>query len=243
MSKKKHPTRGHLPKGLTLLYEDKDILVVDKPAGMLTMGTDTRKTGTAYWFLTDYVKKGQLKCRNRIFIIHRLDQSTSGVLLFAKSETIKDRLQNQWQQAEKKYLAMVHGHWMEKEGILTSYLAENKAYVVYSTKDTEKGKLAQTAYKVLKEIGPFSLLEITLLTGRKNQIRVQMADAKHPVVGDKKYGKTDGDGYSHLLLHSKSISFAHPVTGLPLTFEAKVPIYFNDPGKKTRGTDGSSRQG
>ena len=233
MSKKKHPTRGHLPKGLTLLYEDKDILVVDKPAGMLTMGTDTRKTGTAYYLLTDYVKKGAAKSRNRIFIVHRLDQWTSGVLLFAKSEDVKERLKDQWKQTEKKYLAVVHGLWAVKEGVLSSYLAENKAYVVYSTKDPEKGKLAQTAYKVLQEIGPFSLLGITLLTGRKNQIRVQMADCKHPVVGDRKYGKTGGDGFDHLLLHAKSISFAHPVTGVPLTFEAKVPTYFNDPAKKT----------
>ncbi len=226
MSKKKHPARGHLPKGLALLYEDNAILVVDKPAGMLTMGTDTRKTGTAYCLLTDYVKKGQPKSKNRIFIVHRLDRETSGVLLFAKSEQAKERLMDQWKQTEKKYLAVVHGRWEKKEGVLTSYLAENKAYVVYSTKDAEKGKLAQTAYKVCDEIGPFSRLDITLMTGRKNQIRVQMADAGHPVVGDKKYGKSGGDGYDHLLLHSRSICFTHPVTGLSLTFEAKVPVYF-----------------
>lgn len=227
MHKKRRAGERHLPHDLKILHEDKDLLVVDKPAGLLTMGTDTHKTVTAYYILTDYVKKGVLKSRNRIFIVHRLDQWTSGVLLFAKSEDVKERLKDQWKQTEKKYLAVVHGHWNQKEGVLTSYLAENKAYVVYSTKDTEKGKLAQTAYKVLKEIGPFSLLEITLLTGRKNQVRVQMADHGHPVVGDRKYGKSD-DGCKRLLLHAQSISFPHPVTGKLLTVQSRVPNAFNE---------------
>jgi 23S rRNA-/tRNA-specific pseudouridylate synthase len=110
--------------------------------------------------------------------------------------------------------------------VITSYLAEKKAYVVYSTTDVTKGKLAHTAYKVLKETKRFSLLEINLLTGRKNQIRVHMADMGHPIVGDRKYGKTN-DGYERLALHSKSISFKHPVSGEQMTFEAKVPNCFN----------------
>ena len=132
----------------------------------------------------------------------------------------------QWKDTDKKYVAVVYGHWAAKEGIITSYLAENKAYVVYSTTDVTKGKLAHTAYKVLKETKQFSLLEITLLTGRKNQIRVHMADKGHPVVGDRKYGKAR-DGYSRLALHSKLISFKHPTSGEQMTFEAKVPDYFN----------------
>ena len=132
----------------------------------------------------------------------------------------------QWKDTDKKYVAVVYGHWTAKEGIITSYLAENKAYVVYSTTDVTKGKLAHTAYKVLKETKQFSLLEITLLTGRKNQIRVHMADKGHPVVGDRKYGKAR-DGYGRLALHSKLISFKHPTSGEQMTFEAKVPDYFN----------------
>ena len=143
--------RRHLPQGLEILYEDKDILVVNKPAGMLTVATETNKTKTAYWFLMDYVRKGSVKSRNRIFIVHRLDQWTSGVLLFAKSEEIKFVLQAGWKETKKKYAAIVHGQLAKKEGVITSYLAENAAYVVYSTKDATKGKLAHTAYKVLKE--------------------------------------------------------------------------------------------
>ena len=218
-------SRRRLPRGLAILYEDNDILVVDKPAGLLTVGTDSNKTRTAYYILTDYVRKGSLKSRNRIFIVHRLDQWTSGVLVFAKSEEVKLRLQEQWKDTQKKYLAIVHGRLSQKEGIITSYLAENKAFVVYSTTDAAKGKLARTAYKVLKEAGNFSLLEVNLLTGRKNQIRVHLADKGHPIAGDRKYGKAD-DGYKRLALHSKSISFKHPTTGRQMTFESKVPTYF-----------------
>jgi tRNA pseudouridine32 synthase/23S rRNA pseudouridine746 synthase/23S rRNA pseudouridine1911/1915/1917 synthase len=225
MPKKKRSTNKHLPKGLKILYEDKDILVVDKPAGLLSVATATNKTRTAYYFLTDYVRKGCPKSRNRLFTVHRLDQWTSGVLVFAKSEEIKLQLQAQWKETEKKYLAVVHGHPAQKEGIITSYLAENKAFVVYSTPDPAKGKLSRTAYKVLKETGQFSLLEVGLLTGRKNQIRVHLADSGHPVVGDRKYGKA-ADRFRRLALHSKSISFKHPATGEQMTFESKAPAYF-----------------
>ena len=226
MPKKKRSTGGHLPRGLEILYEDNDILVVDKPAGLLTVSTPTDKTRTAHYILTDYVRKGCAKSRNRSFTVHRLDQWTSGVLVFAKSEEVKLRLQARWKDAQKKYLAVVHGRPSPKEGIITSYLAENKAFVVYSTTNPAKGKLAQTAYKVLKETGRFSLLEITLLTGRKNQIRVHLADKGHPVVGDRKYGKDDG--YRRLALHSKSISFKHPADGRLMTFQTNLPNYFND---------------
>jgi len=218
--------KRHLPKGLEIIYEDRDILVVDKPAGLLTVGTATNKSRTAHYFLTDYVRKGSLKSRNRIFTVHRLDQWTSGVLIFAKSEDVKLRLQAQWKDTEKKYIAVVYGHLTEKEGIISSYLAENKAYTVYSTTDAAKGKLAHTAYKVLKETKQFSLLEVNLLTGRKNQIRVHLADKGHPVVGDRKYGN-DKDGYRRLALHSQSISFKHPTSGERMTFKTKVPYYFN----------------
>jgi tRNA pseudouridine32 synthase/23S rRNA pseudouridine746 synthase/23S rRNA pseudouridine1911/1915/1917 synthase len=212
---------------LEILYEDGDILVVDKPAGLLTMGTQTNKSKTAYYILTDYVRKGNPRSRNRIFIVHRLDQLTSGVLVFAKSEEAKFSLQTQWKDTRKKYVAVVHGQMVPKSGTITSYLAENKAYVVYSTTDATKGKLAHTAYKVLKENGRFSLLEIDLLTGRKNQIRVHMADNGHPVAGDRKYGDAR-DGCKRLALHARSISFKHPATGQEMTFEAKVPGFFSD---------------
>jgi tRNA pseudouridine32 synthase/23S rRNA pseudouridine746 synthase/23S rRNA pseudouridine1911/1915/1917 synthase len=225
MRKRKYTSDRRLPRGLAIIYEDDDILVADKPAGLLTMGTDAEKTRTAYYILTDYVRKGCAKSRKRIFIVHRLDRETSGVVVFAKSEEAKLRLQGQWEDVEKKYLAVVYGRLTEKAGVITSYLAENRAYVVYSTPDAGKGKLARTAYKVLKETERFSLLEIGLLTGRKNQIRVHLADKGHPVVGDRKYGKSK-DAYKRLALHSKSISFKHPISGRQLTFEAEVPGYF-----------------
>jgi RluA family pseudouridine synthase len=219
--------KRRLSRGLEIIYEDEDILVVNKPAGLLTVGTATNKTRTAYYILTDYVRKVCLKSRKRIFIVHRLDQWTSGVMLFAKSEQIKERLQDQWKDTEKKYIAVVHGRPSEKEGIISSYLSENKAYKVYSTTDAAKGKPAHTAYKVLKQTRQFSMLEINPLTGRKNQIRVHLADKGHPVVGDRKYGKA-GDGYRRLALHSQSISFNHPASGRQMTFKTKVPGYFHD---------------
>ena len=227
MEKKTNPAAKYrrLPMGLEIIYEDKDILVVNKPAGLLTMGTETNKTRTAYFILTDYVRKGQAKSRNRIFIVHRLDQSTSGVLVFAKNEDAKFRLQEMWENTEKKYIALVHGRLGEKEGIISSYLAENNAHFVYSTTSSIKGKLAKTAYKIIQETELFSLLEINLITGRKNQIRVHLADKGHPIVGDDKYGKKDG--HKQLALHAKSISFKHPISNIQMTFETKPPGHIN----------------
>ena len=226
MHKHSNPSTKFLPRGLVLLHEDRDILVVDKPAGLLTMGTDSDKTRTAYFILTDYVRKGYSKSRNRIFIVHRLDRETSGILIFAKNIEAKLCLQDQWRETEKKYLAVVHGQCDRKAETISTYLAENKARVVYSTSDTTKGKLARTAYKVLKQTKDLALLEVDLLTGRKHQIRVHLAGIGHAVVGDEKYGKGDR-GHLRLALHARSISFKHPFSGTRLTFETKVPVYFN----------------
>jgi RluA family pseudouridine synthase len=220
------PGAKFLPRGLVLLHEDRDILVVDKPAGLLTMGTESDKIRTAYFILTDYVRKGYSKSRNRIFIVHRLDRETSGILVVAKSIEAKLCLQDQWKETAKKYLAVVHGQCDRKAETITTYLIENKAHIVYSTTDAAKGKLARTAYKVLKQTKHFALLEVDLLTGRKHQIRVHLANIGHAVVGDKKYGKGDR-GVTRLALHARSISFKHPFSGERLTFETKVPAYFN----------------
>jgi 23S rRNA pseudouridine1911/1915/1917 synthase len=209
-----------------ILHEDRDIIVVDKPAGLLTISTDREKSRTAYFILTDYVRKGVAKSRNRIFIVHRLDRETSGILIFAKNEEAKFRLQSQWQDTKKNYLAVVHGRCKLHAHTITTYLAGNRARGVYTTTDTRKGKLSHTAYKVLKETRDFSLLQIELLTGRKHQIRVHLAGIGHPVVGDDRYGK-DNKRRQRLALHAQSISFKHPFTGAVLTFETKVPIFFN----------------
>jgi RluA family pseudouridine synthase len=220
------PNGKLLPGGLAILHEDQDLIVVDKPPGLLTISTDKEKSRTAYFILTDYVRKGVAKSRNRIFIVHRLDRETSGILLFAKSEAAKFRLQSQWQDTQKKYLAVVHGRCEKRAETITTYLAENQAHGVYTTNDARKGKLAHTAYKVLKQTKDFSLLEVDLLTGRKHQIRVHLAGIGHPVVGDQRYGK-EHKAHHRLALHARSISFTHPFSGEPLTFATKVPVYFN----------------
>ena len=138
-----------------------------------------------------------------------------------------DCLKDRWDETKKTYIAIVHGRLKAKEGVIASYLTENTRHVVYSTTDAAIGKLARTAYKVLKETPQFSLLEIDLLTGRKNQIRVHMADQGHPVVGDRKYGDNT-DRFTRLALHSKSISFPHPTRDERMTIEAKVPGCFRE---------------
>jgi len=214
-----------LPRGLALIYEDDDILVVDKPAGLLTIATTREKTRTAYFALTNYLRKGSARSPVRLFIVHRLDRETSGVLVFAKTAEAKMRLQDQWKETEKKYLAVVHGRPAKSVQTITTYLAENKAHIVYSTADTAEGKLSRTAYGVLRQAKDFCLLEVTPLTGRKHQIRVHLAGIGHPIVGDPKYGKA-GDSHSRLALHARSLTFNHPGSGKRLTFEAPVPGFF-----------------
>jgi tRNA pseudouridine32 synthase/23S rRNA pseudouridine746 synthase/23S rRNA pseudouridine1911/1915/1917 synthase len=226
MRQPSHPNGKHRLGGIEILYEDRDIIVIDKPAGLLTISTDREKSRTAYFILTDYVRGGAAKSRNRIFIVHRLDRETSGIVIFAKNEQAKFRLQSQWRDTKKQYLAVVHGHCEMREKTITSYLAENQAHRVYTTNDPRKGRLAHTAYKVLKKTRDFSLLEIELLTGRKHQIRVHLADVGHPVVGDERYGN-EHKRHQRLALHARAIFFKHPFTGEPLAFETKVPVFFN----------------
>lgn len=216
--------KGRL-KGIKIVYEDRDILVIDKPPGLLSMGTDADKENTAYSILTDYVRKGYVKSRNRIFIVHRLDRDTSGLLIFAKNERAKLSLQNQWDKVQKKYLTVVYGTLPDKSGVITSYLAENAARMVYSTLNKSIGKLATTVYNVLKENKGLSLLEVDLVTGRKNQIRVHLPEKGYPIVGDKKFGRKD-DSRKRMALHSYSISFMHPFSGKRMMFEAPLPEYF-----------------
>jgi RluA family pseudouridine synthase len=226
-SPNKYPSKKHQPRGLTILYEDHDILVVDKINGLLTMGTDREKQKTAYFLLNDYVKKGNQRSRNRVFIVHRLDRDTSGILIFAKNEMTKRYLQDNWKEFTKTYFTVVYGKFQDKEGVITSYLLENKAYRMYSVKDSDKGKFAKTGYKVIKESNKFSLLEINLFTGRKNQIRVHLSEKGHPILGDNTYGKAD-KGVKRLALHSASLKITHPVTKKEMSFETGIPLFFKD---------------
>lgn len=225
MSATKRLSAKYQPKGLTILHEDRDIIVVEKPCGLLTIGTDRDKSRTVHTILNEYVRKGDPRSRNRVYIVHRLDRETSGILILAKSEAAKIYLQEHWQETDKRYLTVVHGTIGEKTGIISSYLAENSAFRVYSTNDPTRGKLSHTEYTVLKEARGLSLLEIHLLTGRKHQIRVHLSEKGNPVVGDSKYGKGN-EAHGTLALHARSISFNHPVSGRQLTFETSVPDYF-----------------
>lgn len=220
---RKAPKRRHARmKGLVILHEDRDIIVVNKEAGLLTIATDDIRTRTAYFLLTDYVRKGTVKSHQRVFIVHRLDRETSGVLVFARTEAAKRQLQDHWDTAEKHYLAVVHGRMPQAEGVITSYLTENAALRVYSTPDPARGRLARTAYEVLQTPPGFSVLEVALLTGRKHQIRVHLAEQGNPVSGDRKYGQR-GDTATRLALHARSLTIAHPYSGERMTFEAALP--------------------
>ncbi|MBI5485512.1 MAG: RluA family pseudouridine synthase [Deltaproteobacteria bacterium] len=220
----KHPALKHQPRGLKVLYEDRDVIVVEKPSGLLTIGTDRDKLRTVHSILNDYVRKGDPRSRNRIYIVHRLDRETSGILVLAKSEPVKLSLQEKWQETDKRYLTVVHGILEPKAGTISSHLAENSAFTVYSTPDATLGKLSRTEYTVLKEARGFTLLEIHLLTGRKHQIRVHLSEKGHPVAGDKRYGKGN-DGFGTLALHARSLSFNHPVSGTRMSFETGLPDF------------------
>jgi tRNA pseudouridine32 synthase/23S rRNA pseudouridine746 synthase/23S rRNA pseudouridine1911/1915/1917 synthase len=210
---------------LTLLYLDRDVIVIAKPVGLLTIGTDGDKSRTVHAILNDYVRKGNPKSRQRVYVVHRLDRDTSGTLVFARSEAAKQYLQDHWGETEKTYLAVVYGSLAPPEGTISSYLAENRALRVYSTTDADAGKLSHTEYRTLREARGLSLLAIRLHTGRKHQIRVQLAEKGHPIVGDKKYGRA-GDSHQWLALHAQSLTFTQPVTGERLTCSTSMPDHF-----------------
>lgn len=212
-------------QGLRVLYEDQHLLVADKPAGLLTIATDSEKQNTAYHHLMDYVREKNPS--NRIFIVHRLDRDTSGVIVFAKQEEIKRRFQEHWKEiiTERAYIAVVEGPVSKKEDRVRSWLLETKTKHVYSSSQPGDGLEAVTHYKVLQTSSRYSLLEIHLETGRKNQIRVHMQDIGHPIVGDKKYG-SDINPLRRLALHARVLAFNHLVTNQSMRFETEIPPQF-----------------
>lgn len=218
-------TGRHPAGGLRIVYLDNELLVVDKPSGLLTVGTDRDKTRTAHYFLNDYVRKGNPKSRERVYVVHRLDRETSGLLVFARSEAAKTFLQEHWDEAEKSYFAVVHGEVSPAQGTIRSALVESAAMRVYSTADTTLGKMAVTEYRVLRTGRGFSLLEIALRTGRKHQIRVHMAELGHPLAGDSRYGRPDRA--PRLALHASSLTIPHPASGKRLNFTSKMPVEFD----------------
>ena len=215
--------REKVAKNIDIIYEDKDIIVINKPSGLLTVATEKEKNKTPYHLVMEYLKKKNKN--NRIFIIHRLDKDTSGIIMFAKNERAKHLYQDNWNDIVKKrcYYAVIDGKMQNKEGTIKSYLKEN-GNMVYSVKD-RSGKLAITEYKVLKERKNISLLDINLKTGRKNQIRVHMKENKTPILGDLKYGEKS-KLINRLALHAYKLELINPVTKKLLTFEVNMPNEF-----------------
>lgn len=205
--------------GLKIIYEDNLFLVIDKPAPLLTVATDKEKEKTAYVLASKYVKQQNIK--NRIYVLHRLDKDTSGVLVFCKNEDIKEELQNKWNDVvtKREYYAVVEGSLLKKQGVIKSYLKEDKTRMVYSSKNKD-GKLAITEYQVIKENKQYSLVNVNILTGRKNQIRVHFKDLGNPLVGDTKYGSTCNP-IGRLCLHASCICFNYKEK--EYTFSSPIP--------------------
>ena len=223
LDRSKHKMSFH-SNNLEIVYEDPYLLVIDKRAGLLSMSNNTRQE-TVQTVLNRYLEKGG--GRNTSHIVHRLDRDTSGLMVYAKDIKTQQNLVEGWQQlvTDRRYVALVEGILDDKQGKIESWLTEDKRFVTHSSPVDNGGKFAVTYYNVLQEGGGYSLVECELMTGRKNQIRVHMADLGHPVVGDHKYGSTD-DSIRRLGLHAYVLCFRHPVTGKLLRFETPIPVCF-----------------
>ncbi len=210
---------------IKLVYEDNDIIVINKGSGILSVSTDNVKDGTAYNILRDYLKKKDP--RLMLFVVHRLDRDTSGLMMFAKNVEAKEAMQHNWNNMVlgRRYVAVVEGKVEQEEGVVKSYLAETSQFEVYSTQNPDEGQLAITRFKRLQCNNGYSLMELSLDTGRKNQIRVHMKDLGHPIVGDRKYG-AKASPIHRLGLHARTLHFAHPVTKKEMLFETPIPSRF-----------------
>lgn len=211
-----------------ILYEDRELLVIDKPAGLLTISTGSQEPeDTAYRQMTAYVRRKNPE--NRIFVVHRLDRDTSGVVVFAKDPVIKEALQEKWDElvTYRGYYAIAEGKMEEPAGRLTSWLKETRTHIVYSSRKAGDGKPAVTNYEMIRQNPDYSFLRVWLETGRKNQIRVQLSELGHPVTGDKKYG-AKRDPLKRLGLHAWKLELTHPFTGKRLDLIAEPPQKFAD---------------
>ena len=211
-----------LPGGVRIRHEDEAIIVIEKPAGLLSIATDEGEGRTAYAILTEHVRGGNRQSRARVWIVHRLDRETSGLMVLAKSEAAKRALQDNWDAAEKKYLAVVEGVPPLESGRLASHLDESDAAKVRIVSKGETSRHAVTHYRVKKKGRSTTLLELTLETGRRHQIRVQLAEAGCPIVGDKRYGARTNP-VRRVALHAARLSFPHPITGGMMRFESVLP--------------------
>lgn len=220
---KNNVVESDVTNDIKIIYEDKEIIVIDKPTGILTIATEKDKNDTKniYNILSNYVKKKN--DNNKIFIVHRLDKDTSGVMVFAKNINVKNYLQNNWNEITTRiYYAVVEGITKE-EGTIKSYLKENDSLMTYVAKE---GKLAITHYKKIRENDKYSLLEIKIDTGRRNQIRVQLESINHPIVGDVKYGYKD-NSIKRMMLHAKSLDIIDKKKNKVMHFETELPSIFS----------------
>ena len=209
---------------LDIVYEDPYLLIIDKHPGLLSMSNNSRQQ-TVQTVLNRYLEKGG--GRNTSHLVHRLDRDTSGLMVYAKDVQTQQSLINGWQQlvTDRRYIALVEGELEDQRGRIQSWLTEDKRFITHSSPVDNGGKLAVTHYEVLTSSNGYSLVECELETGRKNQIRVHMADLGHPVVGDRKYG-SENDPIRRLGLHAYMLCFTHPVTGKHMRFETPVPALF-----------------
>ena len=206
---------------LEIIYEDKDIIIVNKKSGLLTISTDKVKDNTLYHKVSDYLKKQNKN--NKVFIVHRLDKDTQGLVIFAKSEKVKRILQDNWANVKRDYLAIVYGHLDKKKDTLVSHLKETKTHLVYESK---VGDLAITNYEVIKENKLYSLLKINIETGKKNQIRVQLKGLNHPIVGDKVYSDIKNKNVKELCLQAYALEFKHPISKELIKVSLDYPASF-----------------
>ena len=209
---------------LDIVYEDPYLLIIDKHPGLLSMSNNSRQQ-TVQTVLNRYLEKGG--GRNTSHLVHRLDRDTSGLMVYAKDVQTQQSLVRGWQElvTDRRYIALVEGELENPRGVVKSWLTEDKRFVTHSSPVDNGGKFAVTHYNVLASSNGYSLVECELETGRKNQIRVHMADLGHPVVGDHKYG-SDNDPIRRLGLHAYMLCFTHPVTGKHMCFETPVPVLF-----------------
>ncbi len=214
--------KGQKEIGLDILYEDQELIVINKPCGLLSEQTEHEKEKTAY----SYVKAYLAKKKEKIYLVHRLDQYTSGILMFVKNKKLYDTLTHDWNHYIKKrgYIAVVEGKLPKKKGTIDKYLAESKTQIVYIT-SKEKGKRAITYYRQIQSSRHYTMLEIHLDTGRKNQIRVHMASLHHPIAGDQKYGAKTNP-IKRLALHAHEFMFIHPFTLEEMRFVSQTPDSF-----------------
>ena len=207
---------------LDIIYEDKDLIVVNKPYNLLTISTKNEKERTLFHKVYMYLKKKNKN--NRVFIVHRLDKDTSGLIVFAKSEYVKKKLQNNWDKTIRNYIAVVNGQVLKEKDTIRSYLKETKTLLVYVSCQND-GELAITNYQKVMGNDMYTLLSLNLETGRKNQIRVQLNDIGYPIVGDKKYG-IKNDPLKRMCLQANYLEFIHPITSKKMSFDLDIPNSF-----------------